>query len=54
VGLSLAPADRPVTFTFVAPIAQGGMGYLRRKGPTVEKVGGEGGHLAVPLFMEWR
>jgi serine/threonine protein kinase len=36
VGLSLAPADRPVTYTFVAPIAQGGMGYVelcfRREG----------------------
>ena len=28
MGLSLAPADRPVTYTFVAPIAQGGMGYV--------------------------
>ncbi len=36
MGLSLAPADRPVTYTFVAPIAQGGMGYVelcfRREG----------------------
>lgn len=28
MGLSLAPPDRPVTYTFVAPIAQGGMGYV--------------------------
>jgi serine/threonine-protein kinase len=26
----------------------------QRKGPAVEKGGGEGGHLAVPLFTKWR
>ena len=54
MGLSLAPADRPVTYILVAPMARRGMGYLRRKGPTVEKGGGAGGHLAIPIFTQWR